>query len=745
MSGLKIDRDQWRLFLKNLNKTKQNVRLRAFFPKGHILKDQDRGKKSHADLEWISTCQKEGRGVYVVINNGGDTDSSITDCKAFFCEWDDRPKVDQIHAWKDLGLPEPSMQVDTGGKSIHNYWILKKAIEPTTWKPIQERLLDHADADRALKNPSRVMRLPGTHHMNQDGSPGGLTQIIHVSDINYSLKEIEDCLPSPKVHEQIKQSNDYSLYKKESIQVVEEALRCIPQRKPGSNTYHMYRNIFWGLIKACEDAGKSPSYATNLMKSHSPSWGGLDQVAKSGGKDINAGSFWFWAMKHGFKPPKKSRELKPASGFSSKTNDIPVTGEQIVKIEPSNFLEMLRKLEGDEAYRYNIFTQHIEREHDWGDDEGKLVPCQGEYALDRAYLKLNEANYKLSKEATYDCIVQVARENEYDPVKEFLEDCERTADPVYIDRIASTYLRPEDSRFPEPTIYDQMMKCTLIAAVARVMEPGCKFDNACVLMGPQGARKSSFWKAFGGKWFSDALKDINGKDSLMILHRSFIMEFAELDYLNTRREAGAIKAFLSQSIDMFRVPYGKVTEEFPRRGIIVGSTNRCENFLLDDTGSRRFWVIETTCSMEYPIDVGNLEKEIKGMWASAVHAYRNNEPWNLSIEAELQISEQNERYLMENPWKNIIADHVNSPGNYGQEFTTNRILSDVIEKPLERQTRYDQMQVALILKDLGLVKRRRGPKNSRKWVYIRDLGGVHTSEVGQDTVRTLEPSVSESF
>ena len=123
-----------------------------------------------------------------------------------------------------------------------------------------------------------------------------------------------------------------------------------------------------------------------------------------------------------------------------------------------------------------------------------------------------------------------------------------------------------------------MLKCTLIAAVARVFDPGCKFDNACVLMGPQGARKSSFWAALADNFFSDALKDINGKDALMTLHSAWLTEFAELDSMTTKRQAGEVKAFLSQSTDIFRVPYGKVTEKFPRRGIVVGSTNRQKIF-----------------------------------------------------------------------------------------------------------------------------------------------------------------------
>ena len=35
---------------KEYNKTKDQVRLRSFYPKGHPLKDRDRGKKSNADL-----------------------------------------------------------------------------------------------------------------------------------------------------------------------------------------------------------------------------------------------------------------------------------------------------------------------------------------------------------------------------------------------------------------------------------------------------------------------------------------------------------------------------------------------------------------------------------------------------------------------------------------------------------------------------------------------------------------------
>ena len=197
MSTLNLDRNQWRSFLEILGKDIRKVRLRSFFPNCLLYTSPSPRDKSDANGDWIKHCQEEGRGVYLVINDGEDTDSSITGCRAFFYEHDDRDKYWQINAWKELGLPEPSLQIDTGNKSIHNYWILNKSIDPKTWKPIQERLLDHADADRALKNPSRVMRLPGTYHMRDDGTHGNMTTIIHSSEKKYNLKDIETCLPTP--------------------------------------------------------------------------------------------------------------------------------------------------------------------------------------------------------------------------------------------------------------------------------------------------------------------------------------------------------------------------------------------------------------------------------------------------------------------------------------------------------------------------------------------------------------------
>ena len=100
------------------------------------------------------------------------------------------------------------------------------------------------------------MRLPGTFHIDADGQPGGRTCIIHTSDIYYSARDIEKALPSKKMHDKMVEANRYTDYKPRSLDEIREALDKVPARKAGTGTYHIYRNLFWGLIKACEEAAQ---------------------------------------------------------------------------------------------------------------------------------------------------------------------------------------------------------------------------------------------------------------------------------------------------------------------------------------------------------------------------------------------------------------------------------------------------------------------------------------------------------
>lgn len=377
------------------------------------------------------------------------------------------------------------------------------------------------------------------------------------------------------------------------------------------------------------------------------------------------------------------------------------------KLEAAELLFMLRQqAQGGERIRWNVFHQQVEIDG---------APLEG---AERFYLTLADQGYKVSKELAVDAIVQVAREHPYDPVTLYLEHVAATVEPCYIGGLATAYLRPEDNKGGGPTLYDHMLRCTLIGAVRRAFTPGCKHDTTCILSGDQGARKSSFWSVLGGPFFSDSLGDLSSKDDLLKLHRSWIMEWAELDHVTSRKHAGQVKSFLTTQSDLFRAPYGKAVEHTPRRGIIVGSTNRTEGFLVDDTGNRRFWVIPTTRHEANPIDTGTLAAERDAIWSAAVHAHRAGDPNYLPLDLSLQVNRENEAYQVSNPWREPIEAWLRAPANASRLITTELLLTEAVQKPVERQTRSDQMQVGSILREVGWQRARRTVDGALKWVYF---------------------------
>jgi len=407
-------------------------------------------------------------------------------------------------------------------------------------------------------------------------------------------------------------------------------------------------------------------------------------------------------------PPAQQQGTAPAPEQAKQQQAYAPSLAKPQKLEAAELLFMLRHQSQDgQRIRWNVFHQQVEVDG---------APLEG---AERFYLSLADQGFKVSKELAVDALVQVAREHPYDPVTLYLEHVAATVQPAYIDGLATAYLRPGDAAQGQPTLYDHMLRCTLIGAVRRAFEPGTKHDTTCILSGDQGARKSSFWSVLGGPFFSDSLGDLSSKDDLLKLHRSWIMEWAELDHVTSRKHAGQIKSFLTTQSDLFRAPYGKAVEHTPRRGIIVGSTNRTEGFLVDDTGNRRFWVIPTTRHEAEPIDTGTLAAERDAIWSAAVHAHRAGEPNYLPLDLSLQVNRENEAYQVSNPWREPIEAWLRSPANFHRVITSELLLTEAVQKPIGQQTRADQMQVGSIMREVGWAKRRATVDGRLKWVFFQ--------------------------
>lgn len=324
-----FDRDEARAFIRALRKPAAAIRLRAFYHSDNPAKQNDKGRKGGPEPALIEQWQAEGRGVYVVINDGGDKDADITTCRAIFCEWDDRPVEWQVTAWQELNLPEPSLQVATGGKSIHNYWILDTPIAPDQWLPLQARLLDYTEADQTTRNLARVLRLPGTFYADGNGALTDKVTVIHNSEKYYTYEELDSIIPTEELQLEQQQAQSFTQYEKQDLAEIEKALSHIPAAVPKTKQYPFYRNLLWALIKACEEVGGGVEDAKRLMKRHSPLFAEVDQVAASSFNRINAASFWYWARKDGYRQPKRLVEPPTVLKQIAAEPETPVAGSSL--------------------------------------------------------------------------------------------------------------------------------------------------------------------------------------------------------------------------------------------------------------------------------------------------------------------------------------------------------------------------------------------------------------------------------
>lgn len=280
-----------------------------------------------------------------------------------------------------------------------------------------------------------------------------------------------------------------------------------------------------------------------------------------------------------------------------------------------------------------------------------------------------------------DAINIVAGQNAINEVKDYLSsepwDGTKRLDTLLID-----YLGAEDNIYTRA-----VMRKTLIAAVARAIIGGVKFDNMPILTGPQGIGKSTFLAILGGKWFTDSLTTFEGKDAAEIIQGSWIVEVGELTAMN-RQEANSVKQFLSKCDDKYRAAYGRTTNIYPRRCVFIGTSND-EEFLKDTTGNRRFWPVDVGINPATKDVFKDLSKEVHQIWAEAFAAWQMGEEIFINGEVlELAMQSQD--------------DHRERSDKEGfvEDFLSMKIPINWYSLPLQSQRMFYQGMLKVDEKDL---------------------------------------------
>ena len=295
---------------------------------------------------------------------------------------------------------------------------------------------------------------------------------------------------------------------------------------------------------------------------------------------------------------------------------------------------------------------------------------------------------KVSISDIYTAVNTTADQQSFHPVKQYLEgliwDGTPRLDSLFID-----YLGAEDSLYTRA-----VARKSFTAAVARIMEPGCKYDTMCVLVGKQGRYKSTLLNLMGGAWFSDSLRTFEGREAEERLRGAWLIEISELQALD-RSSVELVKSFLSKQSDRYRPAYGRMLREFPRQCVFFGSTNVAD-FLRDTTGGRRFWPVDIDVLPRKKSVVDDLPRERDQLWAEAVARYHQKEPLFLSGEVEQSALDIQESHRETDPWEGMLLDFISKP-----------IPSDWEKWPLDRRRDFLSGHAAAGGQPLNLVERKK--------------------------------------
>lgn len=353
----------------------------------------------------------------------------------------------------------------------------------------------------------------------------------------------------------------------------------------------------------------------------------------------------------GYIPPeefKKQNEWKQKLAYNDK--------HQLINCS-SNLILILQNDPAFKNIAYNDFIDQVEILGDvpweraignkyWRDSDTSQVKS----IIDKHYLAFSTRNHDVSFD-------KVVHDRHFHPVRDFLNGLPAWDGVERVDDLFIKYFQAEDTPYIRA-----VTRKVFTACVARIFEPGVKFDSIPVLDGEQGIGKSSIIKYLAGStFFSDALTltDMNDKAGAEKLQGYWIIEIGELAGMK-KADIEKVKSFISCTDDKYRASYGKVVENHPRQCVIFATVNGERGYLRDITGNRRFWIIKL--NQKEPKWTWKEEPYFREQfWAECIVRYNKGE--KLFLEGDLleEANEQQRKAMEVDERLGLVQEYLETP------------------------------------------------------------------------------------
>lgn len=602
------------------------------------------------------------------------------------------------------GIPPGTLVVRTGGGGLHIF--LKKPADLSVRNAIPEYagLEFKGGPGRQVVGPGSIHPETGKEYRHLQGSPASVAPAPQAL-----LDLIVRTAPSFS-------TEGTSTYKDDS-ETEDRCARFLKEAAPALQGFHGDETTF---KTACglRDRGVSPKLAYALMLRHynprcTPPWEEDELAAKVQHAYTYAkGAVGAQHPEAVFDPIEKDKADTVARVAQAEADDdaLGKSGWRLDnKKQPVKCLQNLLNyyslastgLRG--IFGYDEFERRVKlvKETPWGAQPG-LPVTDIDLARLRAHLARNHG-YEAGKEDLIDGMVEMSQRRRFHPVKEYLGAL-RWDGVSRLDTWLAQYLGCDEDEAPYVSAVGRK---TLVAAVARVYDPGCKFDHVLVLEGQQNLGKSGVCKVLAGEWFSDFKLNL-GKmpDTVQMMQGKWIVEMAELHTARVS-DVDEIKAFLTRTKDEARFAYGRLPGEYKRQGIFIGTFNPTgDGTWMKDDENRRWWPVRCRAVVGRHFDFAGLKAVRDQLWAEAVALYKKGEALTMETEQlqDAATAAQAERRA-EHPWAERISAWLTVQDKNAEtraDFYTGRDVFIGAMGGLDvRYGRREQLDVAKGLRELG--------------------------------------------
>jgi predicted P-loop ATPase len=322
-----------------------------------------------------------------------------------------------------------------------------------------------------------------------------------------------------------------------------------------------------------------------------------------------------------------------------------------VQQTPESFRRALRNM--GVKLRYDAFA--FEEVVVWPATIQGHGPIVDDAVMEYFYLQIWEyQRLKIGMEDFKRIVRNYARQDTFHPVRDYFDRLQWDGKPR-LDTWLQVYGNAPDTPFIR-----RVGALTLLAAVKRIYEPGCKFDEMLVLENPkQGTFKSSAWATLcpDRRWFLDDLPLTSYTREVLEKTRwKLIIEGGELVGMGmTTAKINKVKNFMSSQTDEARWVYKDKVLHKPREFVLVGSTNE-RQWMNDQTGNRRFWPAPAG-----PFDIDKLEQDRDQLWAEAAHRIKIKKESIRLEEALWSVAEDEQKKRLQfgpvlDKLENLLAD-----------------------------------------------------------------------------------------